>query len=248
MPALTLRPAPLPWVAALRALPAVAVAVVGGAWLALALGVAFGVHLGSGAAVWIGIAGACACVSGWMVGGDGNLAVAVVLAVAAVGAVVVAVDTDSNPAPAGRETVLADIAPPPRVGAEGDARSGAAGETRSGAGAASVVAARKLVHSYYAAIDAGDFAAAWARLSPAVQAGFGGFAVWRSGYETTLDQRVEDVQMDGAQVRHVLVARDRRPCGGTVEQRFAVVWTLVEGRAASLHAVRLAGQDPAAAC
>ena len=96
MPALTLRPEPLPRVAALCALPAVAVAVVGGAWLALALGVAFGVDLGSGAAVWIGVAGGCACVSGWMVGGDGNLAAAVVLAVAAVGAVVVAVDTDST--------------------------------------------------------------------------------------------------------------------------------------------------------
>jgi ketosteroid isomerase-like protein len=110
------------------------------------------------------------------------------------------------------------------------------------------MAAGKLVRSYYAAIDAGDFAAAWGRLSPAVQAGFGGFAVWRGGYDTTLDQRVEAVETNGAQIRHVLVARDRTPCGTTVEQRFAVVWTVADGRASALHAAKLAGQDPAAAC
>jgi hypothetical protein len=108
--------------------------------------------------------------------------------------------------------------------------------------------AGRLVRSYYAAIDAGHFAAAWTRLSPAVRARFGGFAVWRDGYDTTLGQRVEAVEADGAQIRYVLVARDRTPCGGAVEQRFAVVWTMAGGRAASLHAVRLAGQDPAAAC
>jgi ketosteroid isomerase-like protein len=81
-----------------------------------------------------------------------------------------------------------------------------------------------------------------------VQARFGGFAVWRDGYETTLSQRVEGVDVDGAQIRYVLVARDRTPCGGSVEQRFAVVWTMADGHASSLHAVRLAGQDPATAC
>ncbi|MDQ7993187.1 MAG: hypothetical protein REI45_10985, partial [Propionicimonas sp.] len=45
----------------------VVVAVAGGAWLALAVGAAFGVELGRSAAVWIGVAGACACVSGVMI-------------------------------------------------------------------------------------------------------------------------------------------------------------------------------------
>ena len=258
VPALTLRPAPLPWVAALRALPAVVVAVVGGAWLALAVGVAFGVDLGSGAAVWIGLAGACACTSGVMIGAGGNVVGAAALAIAALAAVGLAVGTepDSNPArPA--FAPRADVAPPVRGETHtdrpsrpgGDAREGAGRDTRSGpaAGARSAAAGR-LVRSYYAAIASGDFADAWARLSPAVRARFGGFAVWRDGYGTTLSQRIEGVEVDGAQIRYVLVARDRTPCGGAVEQRFAVVWTMADGRAASLHAVRLAGQDPAAAC
>jgi hypothetical protein len=276
VPALTLRPAPLPWVAALRALPAVVVVVVGGAWLALAVGVAFGVDLGSGAAAWIGLAGACACVSGVMIGAGGNTLGAAALAIAALAAVGLAVgtDTDSNPvrpafapradvAPPPRGEPRADVPPPPRgePRAErpsrpaGDARSGAAAESPAGEAPAAAAAAprtvgapAKLVRSYYAAIDSGDFAAAWARLSPAVQARFGGFAVWRDGYETTLSQRVEGVEVDGAQIRYVLVARDRTPCGGSVEQRFAVVWTMADGHASSLHAVRLAGQDPATAC
>ena len=236
MPALTLRPAPLPWVAALRALPAVVIAVAGGAWLALVVGVAFGVDLSSGAAVWIGLAGACACVSGLMIGVGANVVGAAALAIAALAAAGLAAGTgtDSNPVrPA--FAPRADVAPPARS----EARSA---EPRSGA------TAGKLVRSYYAAIDAGDFAAAWARLAPAVQARFGGFTVWRGGYATTLDQRVVAVEVDGAQINHVLVARDRTPCGGTVEQRFAVSWTMAEGLASSLHAVRLAGQDPAAAC
>jgi hypothetical protein len=249
VPALTLRPAPLPWVAALRALPTVVIAVVGGAWLALAVGAAFGVDLGSGAAVWIGLAGACACVSGVLIGSAGNVPAAAVLAVAAIAAVVLAVQTDSNPTRAARVIVGADIAPETRTATpHREASPPQATPRRAPREASPVVAAGKLVRSYYAAIDAGDFAAAWAKLTPAVQAGFGGFAVWRGGYDTTLDQGVEAVEVDGDQIRHVLVARDRTPCGGTVEQRFAVVWTMADGRATSLHAVRLAGQDPAAAC
>jgi len=72
--------------------------------------------------------------------------------------------------------------------------------------------------------------------------------VWRRGDVTTLRQRVEAVEVDGDVIRHVLVARDRTPCGTTVEQRFAVEWTVVQDRATALHAARLAGQDPAAAC
>jgi hypothetical protein len=250
VPALTLRPAPLPWVAVLRALPAVAVAVAGGAWLALAVGVAFGVDLGSGAAVWIGLAGACACVSGWMIGGGANVVAGAALAIGALAALGLAAgtETDSNPVrPA--FAPRADVAPPARDDTRSapDPRPPAASPRRPAPAISATARAGRLVRSYYAAIDSGDFAAAWAKLSPAVQARFGGFAVWRSGYDTTLDQRVEAVAVDGAQINHVLVARDRTPCG-TVEQRFAVSWTMADGLASSLHAVRLAGQDPAAAC
>jgi hypothetical protein len=247
VPALTLRTAPLPRVAALRALPAVVVAVAGGAGLALAVAIAFGVDLGSGAAVCVGVAGACGCVSGWMVGTGGHAPAAAVLAVAAMGAVVVAAQTDSNPARAPREAARFDVAPAPAP------RTAPPKETAPTREAPPrpvrpVVAAGKLVRSYYAAIDAGDFPTAWRRLSPAVQAGFGGFAVWRGGYATTLGQRVEAVEVDGAQIRHVLVARDRTRCGTAVEQRFLVTWTVSAGTATSLHAVKVAGQDPAAAC
>jgi hypothetical protein len=258
VPALTLRPAPLPRVAALRALPAVVVAVAGGAWLALAVGAAFGVDLGSSAAVWIGVAGACACVSGVMVGAGGNVPAAAVLAATAIGAVVAAGQADSN---AVRETAHFDVAPDPRAaapreagprdtspGAAHESSPGAARESSSPRAVSPIVAAGQRVRSYYAAIDAGNFAAAWARLSPAVRAQFGGFAVWRAGYETTLDQRVEAVEVDGGQIQHVLVARDRTPCGTAVEQRFLVTWTVSGDTATSLHAVKVAGQDPAAAC
>jgi hypothetical protein len=249
VPALTLRPGPLGRDAALRALPAVVIAVAGGAWLALVVGVAFGVDLGSGAAVWIGVAGACACVSGWMVGAAGNAPAAAVMAAAALAAVALAAQTDSNPTQPTREITRAGLAPETRRGASpAPAAPRSAPRAKPPGRPAPAVAAGTLVRSYYAAIDAGEFAAAWKRLSPAVQARFGGFAVWRAGYDTTLDQRVEAVQVDGAEIRYTLVARDRTPCGTTVEQRFAVAWTMAGGRAASLHAVRLAGQDPVAAC
>jgi hypothetical protein len=250
------------------------IAVAGGAWLALVVGVAFGVDLGSGAAAWIGVAGACACVSGWMVGAAGNAPAAAVMAVAAIGAVALAAQTDSNPTQPTRELTRADLAPetrrdaspapaapraaaprsaaprsaPPRSAAPRSAAPRSAARAKPPGRPAPAVAAGTLVRSYYAAIDAGEFAAAWKRLSPAVQARFGGFAAWRAGYDTTLDQRVEAVEVDGAQIRYTLVARDRTPCGTAVEQRFAVAWTMADGQAASLHAVRLAGQDPATAC
>jgi len=114
--------------------------------------------------------------------------------------------------------------------------------------ALSVSAATALVGSYYAALDAGDFKAAWARLTPAVQTAFGGFERWRAGYATTVAQRVEDVEVAGSEIRYLLVATDRTPCGKTVEQRFRVTWAVAGDRAQTLQAVKLAGQDPAAVC
>ncbi len=89
-----------------------------------------------------------------------------------------------------------------------------------------------VVLSYYAALDKHRFADAWKRLSPTVKARFGTFAHWRAGYATTLASAPEDFKVsraaDGsATIRHILVARDRTTCGGTLEQRFAVAWKLV---------------------
>jgi hypothetical protein len=275
VPALTLRPAPLDRVAALRALPAVVIAVAGGAWLALVVSVAFGADLASGQAVWIAVAGSCACVSGLMVGAGGNVPGAAVLAVAALAAVMLAAGggRETGPTLEARFPARAEEAPAAtrdqapgetRASAPAQKRDQAPAETRAQAPAPtgdlapaqpapvapamSVAAAGELVRSYYDAIDGGDFATAWERLSPAVQARFGGFGAWRDGYGTTVEQRVEGVEVQGDVIRYVLVATDRTPCGTATEQRFSVAWTIADGRAAALHAVKLAGQVPAAAC
>jgi hypothetical protein len=241
VPALTLRPAPLDRVVALRALPAVVSAVAGGAWLALMVALVFGADPGTTTALWIGVAGACACVSGLMVGAGGNAAAAAVLAVASVAAVVLAAGdapaatTVRGPTFDRADRPAADQVPAkPQPQAKNEGR-----QTPRGAG---------LVRSYYAALDAGQFAKAWARLTPEVKAAFGGFEVWRRGYETTLGHRVQDVRrLPGHRIRHTLVATDRTACG-TTTQRFAVTWRLAGGHATALHAVKLAGEDPAAAC
>jgi hypothetical protein len=151
---------------------------------------------------------------------------------------------DVERAPAGRRDAAGREARPPA--ARGDAAGREAGPP--------VVAPPEdgpeaLVRAYYAALDARHYAAAWARLSPAVQAAFGGFDSWRRGYATTAGHRLEDLQVSGASVRLVLVATDRTPCGGTTEQRFDVQWRLTaELEAAALTAVKLSGVDPATAC
>jgi hypothetical protein len=275
VPALTLRPAPLDRVAALRALPAVVVALAGGAWLALVVAVIFGGDMGSAETLWIGVAGGCACASGAIVASTGNVTWPAGLAIVAVAAVVLAASggeetqrvtrferADVVPAidtPAAKRDRAAaparsrDKATAEARAAGGETRPQAGGQTTAAGGEApaavlSVSAATKLVGSYYGALDAGDFEAAWARLTPSVQAAFGGFDHWRSGYETTVRQRVADVEVDGAEIRHALVATDRTPCGTTVEQRFRVTWNMAGNRAESLHAVKLAGEDPAAVC
>jgi hypothetical protein len=111
----------------------------------------------------------------------------------------------------------------------------------------------RFVRRFYAALEAGRFEQAWARLGPAIQGRSASFQAWRAGYATTLSQRVEDlrVEPDGT-VRHVLVAVDRTPCGGTTERRYEMLWYLDRsGRtftARDLIGVQLAGVDPALAC
>jgi hypothetical protein len=134
-----------------------------------------------------------------------------------------------------------------RVAASGDAPTRA-----SPTAAAPAAEAADLVRNYYAALDAGRFAAAWARLAPHVQTAFGGFEAWRRGYATTLGHGVEAVQVTpgpgGAVVQHVLVAVDRAPCGAAVERRFAVRWRLEHSVATELSAVKLSGREPVEAC
>jgi hypothetical protein len=98
-----------------------------------------------------------------------------------------------------------------------------------------VAAATGLVRTFYAALDAHRFAAAWATLPPALHTSFGGFSHWRAGYRATLSSqpgqiRVTATAAGGLLVRHVLVATDRTRCG-TRTQRFAVRWQLAPGRA-----------------
>jgi hypothetical protein len=200
-------------VAAVLALPAAAVAVVGGAGPAFA------------------VAALCAWASGLIIGSRGRVTTAAAwLAVVAsgVGALVGAGTAPPPPSPAA--VIRADRAPvaPP------------ASRPHTGP--------RQIVRAYYAALDAHRFARAWARLSPAVQARFGGFAHWRQGYATTLAHRTEDITVDRNVVRLTLVATDRTPCGGTTVQRFAVTWRLARGHATALSATRLAGEVPAAVC
>jgi hypothetical protein len=107
----------------------------------------------------------------------------------------------------------------------------------------------QIVRAYYAALDAHQFARAWARLTPAVRARFGGFAAWRAGYGTTLGHTVVAIETEANGVVQVtLTATDRTPCGGTTTRQFAVIWRLDAGRATALSATKLAGQDPVAAC
>lgn len=240
MPALTLRLSPLPRVAAVRALSAVVLAMVGGAGLALAVvALASDGEIAAGAGWWVALAGACACASGAIVGNGGHASVAAAFAVAAVAAIVLA--TAPGTVHQHDAAFPARKLPPP---AHADRATTAPRRQRpTHAGPAD------LVRSYYAALDAGDFERAWARLTPKVQAAFGGFETWRRGYATTRGHRVEHVTVaPGGVVRLVLVATDRAPCGGTTEQRFAVTWRLAGRRATALSAVKLAGEVPAAAC
>jgi hypothetical protein len=106
-----------------------------------------------------------------------------------------------------------------------------------------------VVRAYYADLDAKRFEAAWARLSPPVRRGFGGFDGWRAGFATTIASTPEELAAEGGMVRLVLVARDRCP-GGELTRRFAVVWRLERAgttwRAAAVTAAALPSE--AAGC
>ncbi|MGH2946194.1 MAG: hypothetical protein ACRDPC_08050 [Solirubrobacteraceae bacterium] len=243
--------------------------VVGGAVVLAVVALAGGSS--GGGRWWAVVAGAFACASGLVLGSTRGVTPAAGLGLVAVVAVVVAAGAE----PAGGERLAAapsvrhEIVRPPATVAGGDGTAGrrpteggaerapAAGRGREArppvvvppGDAGGAARLESLVRSYYAALDAREYAEAWERLSPAVQAAFGGFDSWRRGYATTVGHRLEDMQVSGASVRLVLVATDRTPCGGTTEQRFSVRWRLTtELEAAALTAVKLSGVDPATAC
>jgi len=124
--------------------------------------------------------------------------------------------------------------------------------------AAPVVPPETVVETYYRALDAGRFEAAWTILTPGVRASFGPFETWRAGYATTLSNSPRDIEVahegvGGKSIRiaHELVTEDRSSCG-PVQRSFAVRWRLVltDGgwRATSLTAEKRSGRDPGDAC
>jgi hypothetical protein len=266
------RPAPVPGVAVLRSTVGLVVALVAGGVLVLVL---FAVS-GSGVAWWAVVAGGFGCASGLVLGTARRTTLGLGLGLVAVGAVVIAVadapEADRRAAFPARER-LAIVPGSPRAAPDERARASAPEVADEGRAAARAdegdattapaggpVGATKppaavdaFVRSYYAALDAGDFDTAWARLSPQVRAGFGAFASWRDGYGSTLGHRVEDIAVEsGGVVRHTLVALDETACGNEVEQTFGVTWRLAPGGdglvATELSAVKLAGEDPTTAC
>jgi len=225
------RPVPVPPVAVLRSLLGIGAALLAGGLL---------VFVVVGAIPWAVAAGAFACGCGVVVGMAQHARLALALALAALASL--AMTFIAAPDERGAELAFPARAPmkaPERNGLE-PARPAAPRHT--------VPQAERVVTSFYAALDAGDFERAWARLAPGVQQALGRFDTWRAGYATTLGHEVRQLEVEGGTVTHVLVASDRTPCGGTTERRFAVTWRLQNERVAALSATKLGGVDPSAAC
>lgn len=224
---------------------------------------------GSSPAIWVAVAGASACACGVVVGSTARVLPAAVLAGAAGAALVLAAGSGGDDAAV---EVRRYVAPP--VVANVPTGEAAAGETTAsetaartaGEGAApspttaadtkpapAPLTAPQFVRRFYKALDAGRFTRAWKRLGPAVRARSVSFEAWRSGYATTVSQRVEHLRVEpGDRVRHTLVTVDRTPCGTTTERRFEMLWYLQrDGRAFTardLVGVQLAGVAPDLAC
>jgi hypothetical protein len=111
-------------------------------------------------------------------------------------------------------------------------------------------AVASVVRDYYGNLDAKNLDAAWARLSPAVQAQLGGYDTWAAGQEGTVDVTVTSVHTEHASKSSASVAVALRStsvdvCSRTVHQRFAGTWTLARtgGRwtATNLHIEKTGG-------
>jgi hypothetical protein len=163
------------------------------------------------------------------------IAALALLAAASGGAPVLAPPADAAQA---RAQSAAPPAPTPRIDAP-QAPTPRTHPPRTGVPAAAAASPADAVRAYYRALDRRDFTAAWRRLSPGVQAGFGGFDTWRSGFSSTLSSRPTAIRVQGNVVDLVLVARDRAACGVLV-QRFAVRWQLRARNAVAITGRRVA--------
>ena len=202
---------------------------------------------GSDPAVWVAVAGASACACGLVVGSTARVLPAAALAGVAATALVLAVSGSGEAAPRAEVwsyKAPAVVEPAPRSprrrsrhprrrlrrlndpsssgGSTPRSRTAASGRPGGGSGRPS-------------------------------GRGLRASRAWRAGYATTLSTHVEDLRIEAdGNVRHVLVAVDRTPCGGTTERRYEVLWYLDRDgptfTARDLDSVQLAGVDPALAC
>ena len=93
-------------------------------------------------------------------------------------------------------------------------------------------AAKDAVRSYYAAINADRYAAAWSHFAPALRASQGGFDAWREGYANTSDTQLLSLRTIKASssraIEEIELAADATDaCGEPVSQTFSGTWTLV---------------------
>jgi hypothetical protein len=111
-------------------------------------------------------------------------------------------------------------------------------------------AAAGVVRDYYGNLDERNLEAAWARLSPGVEAQLGGYDTWAAGQEGTVSVSVTSVHTEQASTSAAAVAVALRStsvdiCSRTVHQRFAGTWTLTRtgGRwtATGLHIEKTGG-------
>jgi hypothetical protein len=88
-----------------------------------------------------------------------------------------------------------------------------------------------VVRDYYGDLDSKRLEAAWSRLSPAVRAHLGGYAMWSEGQTGTTAVTVTSVHTDRVSTTSASVAVALRTtsvdvCSRTVHQTFAGTWTL----------------------
>jgi hypothetical protein len=113
----------------------------------------------------------------------------------------------------------------PATGAEAPTGRDSAPATQ---GATPGAGALAFVRDYYSALNEHRYDDAWAALSPAIQARFGGFTHWRAGYAQTLssDPRQLTTRADGdAVIVSVRLVAHEKNCNGV--QNFDVTWRLV---------------------
>ncbi len=89
------------------------------------------------------------------------------------------------------------------------------------------------VVAFYRALSGGDFADAYALLSPAFQSR-NPYATWRAGYATTTGISVTTAALRPDQVQVVITATDQAASGRTMTRTFSGTWFLVQDAAAPL--------------